>query len=81
MLFVIWMLIVGTVCVLLWRRVAAITSSQIIAAGVLFIAGIGMAARPGTDWLDYIGMMIALVTLTFLMEVLKRRGIGSLVSK
>lgn len=75
MLFVIWMLIVGTVCVLLWRRVAAITRSQIIAAGVLFIAGIGMAARPGpTDWLDYIGMMIAVVTITFLTEVLKRRG-------
>jgi hypothetical protein len=65
-----------------WRRVAAITRSQIVVAGVLFIAVIGMAARPGPiDWLDYIGMMIAVVTITFLMEVLKRRGSGSLVSK
>ena len=76
MMFVLWMLIVGTVCVLLWRRVTTVTRPQIITAGVLFIAGIGMAAPPGlAGWLDYIGLTIAIVALTFLMEGLKRRGL------
>ena len=62
-------------CVVLWRRVPTVTRPQIIVASVAFVAGIGMAAPPGlAGWLDYIGLTIAIVALTFLMEVLKRRG-------
>ena len=76
MLFVLSMIIVGTVCVVLWRRVATISRGQIIAAGVLFITGIVMAAPPGTHVFDYIGMTVAVVALTFLIEGLKRRGLN-----
>lgn len=72
-LFVLWMLVVGTVCVVLWRRVAAITRTQIIMASVAFVAGILIAAPPPVGVLDYVGLTIAAVALTFLLEVVKRR--------
>ena len=72
---VLWMLVIGTMCVVLWRRVPTVTRPQMIVASVAFVAGIGMAAPPGPTHLwDYIGMTMAVVALTFLMEVLKRRG-------